>query len=385
MLKKLQERKLKLVHDMRKLNDGDSFDQGQWDKMEQELNDVEAQISRQLKLDGLDKALNEVRDEPEVEKPQSREEVKQDDQKKRYQDAFEQMLRMPMSALTNEVRAVLNTATGSEGGYLVPQEYLTTVINKLLNASVMRQNANVISTMSTTNIPLGDGRPSFALIAENGAFGDTDASFGQKVLGAYKIGGTIKASDELIQDSFIDLQAYLTNLIVEGIADAEEGYFTTGTGSSQPTGILTGGTLGKTTASATAVTLDEVLDLKYALKAPYRMNAKFVMNSSSELAIRKLKDSNGQYLWQPSLQVGAPNTFDGKEVLINEKMPSIGTGNKFMAFGDLGYLTIADRGGIEIKRLEELYAANGQIGWRTAKRFDSKVTQAEAIQYMANA
>lgn len=384
-LKQLNERKLNLVYKMREVNDAPSFDDVAYARMEADLVTVEKEIERELRLSNLENTLNEVRDTPVVDKPTTNADRNAQDQELRYREAFETLLRTPLNALSSEVRTVLNIATGSEGGYLVPQSYLTTVLNKLLDTSVVRGVSNVIRTTSTTNIPLGATRPTFALIAENGAYGETNPTFGQVVLGAYKVGGIIKTSEELMMDSFIDLQAYLTNLIVEGIGDLEETYFTTGTGSSQPTGFLVGGTLGKTTVGASAVTLDEVLDLKYALKAPYRMNANFMMNSSTELAIRKLKDSQGQYLWQPSLQIGAPNTFDGKTILINEKMPSIGTGNKFMAFGDFKYFTIADRAGIEIKRLDELYAGNGQVGWRTSKRFDSKVTISEAIQYMANA
>lgn len=382
----LHERKLKLVTDMRSLNDGDSFSQEKWDRMESDLNDTENAIKREINLAKVEEALNEVRDTPSVTTPKTNQERKELDKDAKYREAFEQLIRMPLSGLSHEIRTVLNTGVSAEGGYTVPQTYLTSVINKLLDRSVMRGISNVISTSSTTNIPLGDARPTFALIAENGAYGETNPTFSQVVLGAYKLGGTIKASDELIQDSFIDIQSYLTNLIVEGIADAEEGYFTTGTGSSQPTGILTGGTLGKTTISATAVTLDEIFDLKYSVKAPYRVGAYLVMNSVTELAIRKLKDTTGQYLWQPSLQVGMPNTFDGTPIIINEKMPSVGTtANKFMAYGDFKYFTIGDRGSIEIKRLDELYAGTGQVGWRTSKRFDSKVVQTEAIKFMQHA
>lgn len=386
MLKKLQERKLSLINNMRSMLDNDSlYNEENYIAMETDLANIEAQIARVIKLEETERVMNEVRDTPVVDAPKTNVERDNQEKAKRYQEAFETMIRMPMNALSHEIRTILNTGTGSEGGYVVPVAYLTTVINKLLDLSVVRQSANVIRTASTTNIPLGATRPSFSLIAENGTYGETNPTFGQVVLGAYKIGGIIKASDELIQDSFIDLQSYLTNLIVEGISDAEEAYFTTGTGSSQPTGLLVGGTLGKTTASTSAVALDEILDLKYSLKAPYRNNATFMMNSKTELAIRKLKDSTGQYLWQPSLQVGAPNVFDGKQILINEKMPDIGTGNKFMLFGDYSYYTIADRAGLEMKRLDELYAGSGQVGWRTSKRFDAKVTNSDAIKFMANA
>lgn len=386
MLKKLQERKLSLIGNMRSMLDNDStFDDANYAKMETELSQIESQITRALKLEETERVMAETRDEAIISEPTTRADEAHNDKAKRYNDAFEQMLRMPIMNLKSEIRAVLNTGTGSEGGYLVPEAYLTTIIDKLLNMSVVRKVSNVIRTTSTTNIPLGGNRPSFTEIAENGQYGDTDASFGQVVLNAYKLGGIIKTSDELLRDSFVNVQAYLSKLIAEALDDIQETRFTTGTGTTMGTGFLVGGTLGKTTASATAVTLDEMVDLKYSLKAPYRAKANFMMNSSTESVLRKLKDTTGQYLWQPSLQVGAPNLFDGHPILINEKMPSIATGNKFAAFGDFNYFTIADRGSMEILRLNELYAGNGQVGWRVSQSYDCKVTQAEAIQYMKNA
>lgn len=382
-LKELQDKKLSLVSQLR--GEIDSLTDEAYERIEADLTSTEKAIKRELDLQSYEESLRQVTAVPELESPATRVESKQADDAKRYEEAFETLLRTPMNSLNHETRAVLNTGTGSEGGFLAPEVYLTTVINKLLDRNVVRQVANVVRTSATTYIPLGNSRPTFSLIAENGAYGTTDASFAQKVLKAFKIGGILQASDELMRDSFTDIQAYLTNLIVEGVADQEEIYFTTGAGTTEPTGILTGGELGKTTVAVGAVTLDEVLDLKYSLKAPYRMNANFMMNSSTEKAVRKLKDTQGQYLWQPSLQVGAPNTFDGKPILINEKIPSLGTGNKFMAFGDFKYFMIGDRGGMEIKRLDELYAENGQVGWRVSKSFDSLVTQSEAIKYMANA
>ncbi len=387
-LQELLSQRDRLIANMRTMLDAGiktAEDDATYSRYEKEEVELEKQIQRAEKLEKTEAVMREVVETPVVTKPESRAEDKRAEDKKRYTEAFETLLRTPMMNLDSQTRAVLNTGTGSEGGYLVPEEYLTTVINKLLDINVMRQISDVIRTQSTTNIPLGDGRPSFAIIAENGAYGTTDASFGQVVLGAYKLGGIIQASDELVQDAFIDIQSYLTNLIVDGVADAEETYFTTGTGTGQAQGITIGGSLGKTTVAVGAVTIDEMLDLEYSLKSPYRMNAGFVMNSNTELALRKLKDSQGQYLWEQSLQVGAPNVFDGKAININEKMPDLGTGNKFAAFGDFSYFKIADRGGLEIKRLDELYAANGQTGWRISKRFDSRVTQSEAIKYAQNA
>lgn len=387
-LQDLQERKNKLILDMRTLLDSDTTGSDEnYEKMDQELDTIEVAIKREQKLSNIEATMQEVRDVPHVEKPTTNNERTAQDQEKRHVEAFENMLRSnpATNPMTAETRAVLNTLVGSEGGYLVPEVYLTTVIDKLLEMNVMRQNSTVIRTTSTTNIPLGDTRPTFTEILENGAYPDTDASFAQKVLGAKKLGGIIKASDELIADAFINLQSYLSGLISDGIGEVEENRFTVGNGTTQGEGIITGAELGVTTVATAAVTLDEVIDLIYSVKAVYRKNGKLMMNSSTEKVIRKAKDTQGQYLWQPSLQIGVPNTFDGYPIIINEQMPSIGTGNKFMGFGDMKYFQIADRGGMEMKVLPELYAVNGQVGWRVSKRYDSKLIQSETYKYMANA
>jgi len=387
-LEELQEKKVQIVAGMRSALDNEGAGSEEtYQRLENDLDNIEKSIQREIKLSKVEEAFKEVREVPQVETPKTNNERKEVDSQKRYVDAFENMLRSNPNTnpMTSETRAVLNTGVGAEGGFLVPETYLTTVIDKLLEMNVMRQNSTVIRTMSTTNIPLGDSRPTFTEILENGAYPETDASFGQKVLGAKKLGGIIKASDELIADAFINLQTYLSGLISEGIAEVEENRFTVGNGTTQGEGIITGAALGKTTVAVAAVTLDEVIDLIYSVKAVYRKNGKLMMNSSTEKVIRKVKDTQGQYLWQPSLQIGVPNTFDGYPIIINEQMPSIGTGNKFMGFGDMKYFQIADRGGMEMKVLPELYAVNGQIGWRVSKRYDSKLLQSETYKYMANA
>jgi len=384
-LLKLKARKALLIADMRALNDAETFDKEAFDKNEEEVRTLTADIEREERLIKMEEDSKRVDDVPAIVVAQPAAKVEINEEEFRLTEAFATYLRDPAVNVDNKTRAVLNTLVAAEGGYLVPEVFMTNIIDKLLDVSVMRQNSTVIRTASTTNIPLGDGRPTFAIIAENGLYGQTDASFGQAVLGAYKIGGIIKASDELIQDAFTNIEAYITKLSVEGLADAEEAYFTTGTGSSQAHGIVTASDLGKTTAAIAAVTLDEVIDFIASVKAPYRKNGKLMMNSSTESAIRKLKDTAGQYLWQPSLQVGVPNTFDGYPIIINEKIDSMGTGNKFMTFGDMSYYQIADRGQMAIKRLDELYSANGQVGYRVDKRSDAELLVTEAVKHMINA
>ena len=134
----------------------------------------------------------------------------------------------------------------------------------------------------------------------------------------------------------------------------------------RPTGLLhtTGGAeVGVTAASATAITMEEVIDLFFSLKAPYRKNATFVVNDATVKAIRKLKDGQGQYLWQPSITQGTPDTILNRPVVTSQYMPIAAAGEKTILFGDLSYYWIADRQGRTFKRLNELYAANGQVGF----------------------
>ena len=389
-LKKLLEQRNSLIAQMRTLADKDSLSKEEnetYVRFEGELSNTEVSIKRQEDLAKAEATLREVVETPQFEAPEEgkRDFDKKSDDAKRYTDAFENYIRKPLDFMDQATRAILNTGTGSEGGYTVPVVYMTTVIEKLLDQSVMRQNSTVVRTTSTTKIPLGETDPVFEIIAESGAYPVVDITFGQKEMDAFKVGGIIKSSDELLNDSFLNLEQYITGKIVRGMGTKEETLFTTGTGTAQPEGIITGATLGNTTVAIAAVTADEVLTFLASVKAVYRKNGKVMMNSQTQLALRKLKDTAGQYLWQASLILGAPATFDGQEIVINEDMADLGTGNKFMGFGDMSYYQIADRGQMEIKRLDELYAGNGQIGFRTNKRCDAKLLLAEAYKYMANA
>ena len=143
-----------------------------------------------------------------------------------------------------------------------------------------------------------------------------------------------------------------------------------------------GAELGVTAASATAITVDEIMDLFYSLKSPYRKNAVFVMNDSTVKAIRKLKDGNGQYLWQPSITAGQPDTILNRPVKTSAYVPTIAAGAKTIAFGDFSYYWVADRQGRSFQRLNELYAATGQVGFKATQRVDGKLILHEAIKVL---
>ena len=215
---------------------------------------------------------------------------------------------------------------------------------------------------------------------EEAAFTESDDSFGVITLGAHKLSSIIKVSEELLNDSAFDIEGYISTEFVRRMAAAEEHAFISGDGTARPTGILLSAETGITAATSTAITTDEIIDLYHSLRSPYRKKAVFMANDSTIKAIRQLKDLNGMYMWQPGLKEGQPDTLIGNPILASSYMPEIGAGNKPLIFGDMSYYWIADRQGRTFQRLNELYAATGQVGFRTFQRVDGKLILPEAVK-----
>ena len=286
-----------------------------------------------------------------------------------------------------EFKGSMTVGTDADGGYIVPETYMKTVLMKLNALGRTRGISNIITTESTLNIPVQLAAPTFAWVAEAGAYGDTKATFGQSTLAAYKLGGIIKVSEELLQDNMINFDAYMAGQIALGIDAAESTAFATGDGSSKPTGYaVTAATGSNSTVAATAaVTSSELIDIYYDLKEEYRNTATWRMTDMTEKAIRKLKDGEGNYLYSAGLTAGERPSLLGRPIVIDSGMAELGAGNKFIVIGDFNYYQIADRGQMAIQRLNELYAANGYIGFKVHKRVDGKVIMAEAFNSGANA
>ncbi|MDF2672416.1 MAG: phage major capsid protein [Clostridiales bacterium] len=207
----------------------------------------------------------------------------------------------------------------------------------------------------------------------------------QVSIGAYKLATMIKVSEELLNDSVFNLESYIAKEFARRIGAKEEEAFFIGDGTGKPTGIFntTGGAqLGVTAASSTAITFDEIMDLFYSLKSPYRKNSVFLMNDATVKAIRKLKDGSGQYLWQPSVTAGEPDTILNRPVKTSAYAPTLGASAKTIAFGDLSYYWVADRQGRSFQRLNELYAATGQVGFKATQRVDGKLILPETIKVL---
>ncbi len=364
-------------------------DDAAYTRMEQEITDLGKEIARLERQEALDAELNRPVNKPLTGKPGGKADADggedktgraSDDYRKNFWNAMRS--KAPMPAVTN----ALQIGTDSEGGYLVPDEYERTLVEALEEENIFRQMAKVIKTSSgDRKIPVVASKGTASWIDEEGAFPESDDSFGQVSIGAYKLGTLIKVSEELLNDSVFDLQSYISREFARRIGAKEEEAFFTGDGKGKPLGVLaaTGGAeTGVTAASATAVTADELMDLYYSLKSPYRKKSMWVLNDSTIKAIRKLKDNNGQYLWQPSLTAGTPDMILGRPIKTSAYMPVMAAGAKTIAFGDFSYYWIADRQGRSFKRLNELFAATGQVGFLASQRVDGKMILAEAVKVL---
>ena len=361
-------------------------DTGVYEKMEQEIVDLGHEIERQERLDAMGREMEAPLMAPLTTKPENkRKEEKIGRASDAYNKAFWNQLRRKDS-MTPELRDALQVGTDSEGGYLVPDEYERTLVQGLTENGVIRSHAHVITTSSGLHkIPVVASHGSASWIDEEGAYPESDEVFGQVQLDAHKVGTLIKVSEELLNDSAFNLERYITSEFSRRIGDKEEEAFLVGNGTSKPTGILNatgGGTVGVTAAGAAAITADELVDLYYALKAPYRKNAVWVLNDATIRLIRKLKTGDGQYLWQPGIKDGEQNMILGRPYFTSPYMPTAAAGSKTIIFGDLSYYWIGDRVGITFKRLNELYAGNGQVGFMASKRLDGRTVLPEAIQIL---
>ena len=356
-----------------------------YERMEQEIVDLGHEIERQERLDAMDREMQAATSKPLTSKPDNQ---KQDEKTGRASDAYKKAFwdQFRMRGTTPELRNALQIGTDSEGGYLCPDEYERRLIDGLHETNIVRQLATVIQTASGEHkIPIVASHGSASWVDEEGAYQESDDSFGQLSLSAYKLGTMIKISEELLHDSVFDMETYIANEFSRRIGNGEEEAFVKGNGTGKPTGIIHdtyGAQTGVTTAAADKISADELIDLYHSLLTPYRKNAVWLMNDATVQYLRKLKDGNGQYLWQTSLVAGQPDTILGRPVYISRYMPEIEAGAKTIVFGDLKYYWIADRQGRSFRRLDELFAVNGQVGFRGSERVDGRLILPEAVKVL---
>ena len=357
-------------------------DAATYDRMEAEVVDLGKEIDRLERQAVIDAELAKATSTPITNKPNAQVtgETKTGRATDEYKRAFWNNMRNRNSY---EIQNALSIGTDSEGGYLVPDEYEKKLVEALEDEVFFRSLATVIKTSSgDRKIPIVTSKGEAAWIDEGGQFPESDDSFGQTSIGAHKLATMIKVSDELLNDSVFNIEQYISKEFGRRIGTKEEEAFFIGDGTGKPIGIFnkTGGAETGVTAASTGITFDDVMDLYYSLRAPYRNKATWILNDSTVKAIRKLKDGNGNYIWQPSVREGEPDRILNRPYRTSIYVPELAAGNRVMAFGDYSYYWIADRQGRSFKRLNELFATTGQVGFLTSERVDGKLILSEAVK-----
>ncbi len=352
-------------------------DTAAYEKMEAEITDLTSAIDRARRAEEREAEMAKPVNSPLTAKPQMpNDEVKTGRASDEYRTAMLTALRSNFRQISN----VLQEGVDSDGGYLVPEEYDHRLIDVLEEENIMRRLATKIRTTGEHKINIAATKPAAAWIEEGAALTFGDATFDQIFLDAFKLHVAVKVTEELLYDSAFGLENYIIKQFGNAMANAEEDAFLNGDGNGKPTGLFDatkGGQLAFTTAAANSIASDEIINLIYKLKRPYRKKASFIMNDKTLGLIRLLKDNNGAYLWQPSYQAGEPDRIAGYLINTSAYAP-----DDAVAFGDFSYYNIGDRGTRSFSELKELFAGNGMIGYVAKERVDGKLVLPEAVQIM---
>ena len=382
--RELRAQRKQLVDEMRRIVESDlpvSEKTEKTDKIDADINALEALIKRVERVETEERAFV-----PESQRETAVVATATATPEAQYRDAFWNYIRR--GAQAGEYRA-MSVGSDTYGGYTVPDEFRRQLIQGLDELNVMRGLATTITSSSgTLTMPTLTTHASATWKTEAEAYAETTLAFSEVTFSAPKATALIKVSEELLNDSAFPLEQWIAGEFARALAELEETAFVVGTGSGQPTGVVGGSTLGKTATATNAITADELMDTYHALGRAYRRRASWLMHDSTKKAIRKLVtgvSGDKTYIWQPGLASGEPDMLLGQPVYTSPDMAEIGTGNKVAIFGDLSYYYIVDRQSISIQRLNELYAGNGQVGFRIFKRTDGKLTLATAAYHLINA
>ncbi|MAU40979.1 MAG: phage major capsid protein [Kordiimonas sp.] len=420
ILKELREKQAKIVHDARgilaEVDKNDTTEEraqeleGQYDAAMAEYDQIGERIQREERLARANAAL-ESGDARAPEQVDSEAEGRAEVKPTEYRETFAKAIKHGMSALSQEERQQMAdhlasvpqeiraqaTGTDAAGGYTVPTELLAT-IEKSMAAWGPMLDGGVIDLMQTDSgnpieLPtVDDTANGTELVAENAAVtddGSGDIVFGQKSLGAYLCGSKmVRVPIQLLTDSAYNIDRLVSELFGERLSRGANKVLTTGTGSSQPAGIVTGSAAGTTAAATAAITSDEILDLIHSVDPAYRdaPTCRLMFNDDTLKAIRKLKDGNGNYLWQlGNIQSGEPNLIAGYRYSVNQAMDSLAAAKKVVLFGDMKKYLVRRVGTPQMIRLSERYAENLQVGFMAYTRLDGVLTNSAAVKHLITA
>jgi len=346
-----------------------------YEKMESDIAEMGKTIDRLEKQVEMDKKLAMPTSKPLVGTPGKPE------KKGTASDEYRKAMFTAIRTKFRDVSNVLQEGIDEAGGYLVPDEYDRRLIDVLDEENVLRGLATTIRTSGERKINIAATKPAALWVEEGGALTFGDATFDQKLLDAHKLHVAIKITEELLADNAFQLEDYIIAQFGKAIANAEEDAFLNGDGEGKPTGLFADAQVGVTIGTV-EIEADDVIDLIYKLKRPYRKKASFITNDSTLAVLRKLKDENGNYLWQPSLQNGEPDRILGYAIRTSQFAPKLAAGKAALAFGDFSYYNIGDRGQRTLQVLKELFAGNGMVGYVMKERVDGLLVLPEAVQVL---
>ncbi|WP_051609221.1 phage major capsid protein [Fodinicurvata fenggangensis] len=297
------------------------------------------------------------------------------------QRAFGKYLRFGTERMQAEELRSLTAGTDSEGGYTVPETFLNEIVKELTEISPMRQLARVTPVGGTpVLLPRRTGTPTGAWEGETTAAGETSSAYGQWSIDVHEARVYSDISNRLLEDSAFSMESEIRTDLAEAFAELEAGAFVSGDGTGKPQGLITDTDFVTATASGSALTADDLIDLHYSVKARYRMAGSWIMNSSSIAAVRKLKSSNGDYLWQDSLAAGQPPTLLGRPVVEFPDLADVGSATIPVVFGDFarGY-RIVQRMAMTVMPDRFTQAASSIVRFHARQRVGGKLVLPEAL------
>lgn len=392
-LNELRQKRGNIVDQMKALIDdhpGDKWTaeiEAQYKQMDTDQVEIKNQIGRLEKQAALETEITAIVDTPVVTGINNGDETT-GAATAEYKKAFINLCRVGKNNIGPDDMKILNAlqvGTASEGGNIVPTDLDTALVEYLQDWNEFRQFINVLNVGSDREFPIESSLGSADWTAEEAAYNESDPAFGKVTLSAHKLTRIVKVSEELVMDSVFDLMDYLARNFAKSFGLAEEAAIVAGDNSGKPNGFNTAASTGVTAAGGAAITADELISLYHSLSRPYRRNAIFTMADATLSAIRKLKDGNSQYLWQPGLQAGQPDMLLGKPVISSTAMPAMTAGLDSVSFGDLSYYYLTERGARQAQVLIELYAGTGQIGYRMFERIDGDLVDTNAVKNLTQA
>ena len=273
----------------------------------------------------------------------------------------------------------LREGSDSEGGYLVPDSFEHRVVQAMKEKNVMRRLGTVILTERTLKIPVAKGLGPADWVPEEGVIPVTEGEFDEIRIEAYKVATTIRVSDELLEDCGFDLEDFIISQFADRIARAEEQAFLYGDGKAKPLGLIHQLEREVITEEAGKISTDDLLELIHAIPPKYRDGAVLLMHDSTLRELYKLQTANGSSIWNENLKKGQPLTILGHRVITSPAMPMIESGKVPIFFGNFSFYTIGDRQHRRVKRLNEVYAQQGQVAYIMSQRVDAKLLDKNAV------